>query len=132
MIITDLLPSWKLALHAASKSPKAIASYPDTVKRLEAYLATEGLELGAPGIRGFLAACEGAHVASVGSEALPEPVRLLPLADRREGAGRQPDDAHGQAQGRGGAHDVDTDQHRRTLKIAWAALLTATLHRREP
>ena len=30
---------WRLALAAASISPKAIISYPDSVKRLEAYLA---------------------------------------------------------------------------------------------
>jgi transposase len=29
-------------------------------------------------------------------------------------------------------NDVDTDQRRRTLKLAWAALLTSTPHRREP
>src|SRR5207248_7585728 len=29
-------------------------------------------------------------------------------------------------------NDVDTDQRRRTLEIAWAAPLTSTLHRREP
>lgn len=31
-----------------------------------------------------------------------------------------------------GPTDVDTDQRRRTLEIAWAALLTSTRHRREP
>jgi hypothetical protein len=30
---------WRLVLAAASISPKAIISYPDSVKRLEAYLA---------------------------------------------------------------------------------------------
>jgi len=42
--------------------------------------------------------------------------------------------AHPRCQ-RGAPHrtnDVDTDQRRRTLKIAWATLLTSTLHRREP
>jgi hypothetical protein len=31
-----------------------------------------------------------------------------------------------------GTNDVDTDQRRHTLDIAWAALLTTPLHRREP
>jgi site-specific recombinase XerD len=51
-----LLPSWKLALDAANKSSETIVSYLDSVKRLEAYLATEELPLDAPSIRGFLAA----------------------------------------------------------------------------
>jgi hypothetical protein len=37
-----LLPSRKLALGVANNSPKTIISYLDSVKRLEAYLATEG------------------------------------------------------------------------------------------
>jgi len=56
MILTALLPSWKLALDAANKSPKTIISYLDSAKRLEAYLATAALPLEASGIRGFLAA----------------------------------------------------------------------------
>jgi hypothetical protein len=36
MILTALLPSWKLALDAANKSPKTIVSYLDSAKRLEA------------------------------------------------------------------------------------------------
>ncbi len=55
MILTALLPSWELALDAANKSPKTITSYLDTPKRLAAYLAANDLELGAPGIRAFLA-----------------------------------------------------------------------------
>ena len=45
MILTALLPSWKLALDAANKSPKTITSYLDTPKRLAAYLDAEGLTL---------------------------------------------------------------------------------------
>src|SRR5690242_11640544 len=56
MILTALLPSWKLALDAANKSPKTIVSYLDTAERLEAYLSAEGLPLDAASIRGFLAA----------------------------------------------------------------------------
>jgi site-specific recombinase XerD len=56
MILAALLPSWKLALDAANKSPKTIISYLDSVKRLEAYLAAEGLPLESPAIRAFLAA----------------------------------------------------------------------------
>jgi hypothetical protein len=56
MILTALLPSWKLALDGANKSPKTIVSYLDSVKRLEAYLATEEAPLDAPGGRGFLTA----------------------------------------------------------------------------
>src|SRR5215469_14908645 len=56
MILTALLPSWKLALDAANKSPKTIVSYLDSVKRLEAYLAAEEMPLDSPSIRSFLAA----------------------------------------------------------------------------
>lgn len=56
MLLSALLPSWKLALDAANKSPKTISSYLDSIKRLEAYLAAEGLPLESEGIRGFLAA----------------------------------------------------------------------------
>jgi len=56
MILTDLLPSWELALQASNKSPGTITSYLDTAKRLAAYLASERQELDAPGIRAFLAA----------------------------------------------------------------------------
>jgi site-specific recombinase XerD len=56
MILTSLLPSWKLALDAANKSPKTISSYLDSVKRLEAYLASERVPLEPPAIRAFLAA----------------------------------------------------------------------------
>jgi hypothetical protein len=52
MILTALLPSWKLVLNAANKSPKTIVSYLDSVKRLEAYLATQEMPLDAPGIPG--------------------------------------------------------------------------------
>ena len=45
MLLSALLPSWKLAFDAAGKSPKTITSYLDSAKRLEAYLATEGLPL---------------------------------------------------------------------------------------
>jgi len=55
MILTALLPSWKLALDAANKSPKTITSYLDTPKRLAAYLDREGLTLGPAAIRRFLA-----------------------------------------------------------------------------
>jgi hypothetical protein len=37
MLLSALLPSWKLALDAAGKSPKTISSYLDSAKRLEAY-----------------------------------------------------------------------------------------------
>ena len=53
MILTALLPSWELALDAANKSPETIVSCLDSVKRLEAYLATEELPLDARSIRGF-------------------------------------------------------------------------------
>src|SRR5215467_1543104 len=43
MELTALLPSWKLALDAANRSPKTITSYLDSVKRLEAYLTDEEL-----------------------------------------------------------------------------------------
>jgi hypothetical protein len=56
MISTALLPSWRLALDAANKSPKTITSYLDSVKRLEAYLTDHELQLEAASIRGFLAA----------------------------------------------------------------------------
>jgi len=54
-VLSDLKPSWMLALDAANKSPKTIISYLDSVKRLEAYLAAEGLPLERPAIRAFLA-----------------------------------------------------------------------------
>jgi hypothetical protein len=54
MQLSALLPSWKLALDAAGKSPKTISSYLDSAKRLEAYLTTEGLPLEPEGIRAFL------------------------------------------------------------------------------
>jgi hypothetical protein len=38
MLLSALLPSWKLAFDAAGKSPKTISSYLDSAKRLEAYL----------------------------------------------------------------------------------------------
>jgi hypothetical protein len=53
MLLSALLPSWKLALGAASKSPKTIISYLDSAKRLEAYLASGGLPLAPAGIRGL-------------------------------------------------------------------------------
>jgi integrase/recombinase XerD len=56
MLLSALLPSWKLALDAANKAPKTINSYLDSAKRLEAYLAAEGLPLESPSIRAFLAA----------------------------------------------------------------------------
>jgi hypothetical protein len=56
MLLSALLPSWKLAFDAAGKSPKTISSYLDSAKRLEAYLTTEGLPLEPEGIRAFLAA----------------------------------------------------------------------------
>ena len=43
MLLSALLPSGKLALDAAGKSPKTISSYLDSAKRLEAYLTTDGL-----------------------------------------------------------------------------------------
>jgi len=43
--LTAMPPSWKLALDAADKSPNTITFYLDSVKRLEAYLASEGLLL---------------------------------------------------------------------------------------
>jgi len=46
MLLSALLPSWKLALDAAGKSPKTISSYLDSAKRLEAYLTTEGAPTG--------------------------------------------------------------------------------------
>jgi hypothetical protein len=42
MLLSALLPSWKLAL--------------DSAKRLEAYLAAEGIRLESPSLRAFLAA----------------------------------------------------------------------------
>ena len=54
MLLSALMPSWKLALDAAGKSPKTISSYLDSAKRLEAYLTTEGLPLEPEGIRAFL------------------------------------------------------------------------------
>lgn len=50
------LSSWRLALDAAKTSPQTIISCRDSAKRLEAYLAAEGLPLEPEGIRGFLAA----------------------------------------------------------------------------
>lgn len=47
-----MLLSWKLTLDAANKSPKAIISYLDSAKRLEAYPAAEGLPMKASGIPG--------------------------------------------------------------------------------
>lgn len=43
--LTALPPFWKLALDATDKSPNTITFYLDSVKRLEAYLAGEGLLL---------------------------------------------------------------------------------------
>ena len=56
MLLSALLPSSKLALDAASRSPKTISSYLDSAKRLEAYLTIKGLPLEPEGIRGFLVA----------------------------------------------------------------------------
>jgi integrase/recombinase XerD len=56
MLLSALLPSWRLALAAAGKSPKTISSCLDSAKRLEAYLTTEGLPLEPEGIRAFLVA----------------------------------------------------------------------------
>ena len=39
--LTASPPSWELALGAADKSPNTITFYLDSVKRLEAYLASE-------------------------------------------------------------------------------------------
>jgi hypothetical protein len=55
MLLSALVPSWKLALDAAGKSPKTISSYLDSAKRLEAYLTTEGLPLEPEGILVWLA-----------------------------------------------------------------------------
>jgi hypothetical protein len=44
MLLSALLPSWRLAFDAAGKSPKTISSYLDSAKRLEAYLTTEGFQ----------------------------------------------------------------------------------------
>jgi hypothetical protein len=54
-VLSDLKPCWMLALDAASKSPKTIISYLDSVKRLEAYLAVEELPFERPARRAFLA-----------------------------------------------------------------------------
>jgi site-specific recombinase XerD len=59
MLLSALLPSWKLALDAAGKSPKTISSYLDSAKRLEAYLTSAGLPLEPEGIRAFLVAERG-------------------------------------------------------------------------
>jgi hypothetical protein len=56
MILTALLPSWKPTSDAASKSPKTIVSYLDSVKRLEAYLTSHEVPLEAASIRAFLSA----------------------------------------------------------------------------
>ena len=65
LLLSALLTSWKLALGAANKSPKTIISYPDSAKRLEAYLAAEGLPLEPGGIRAFLVAeCDRTSPAS--------------------------------------------------------------------
>jgi site-specific recombinase XerD len=56
MILTGLLPSWELALDGANRSPKTIKAYFDSVRRLDAYLAKDGLPLDAPSIRAFLVA----------------------------------------------------------------------------
>jgi hypothetical protein len=45
VILAARLPSWRLALDAASMSPKTIISRRDSVKRLEAYLDADGLAL---------------------------------------------------------------------------------------
>ena len=54
---------WKLALGAASISPKAIISYPDSVKRLEAYLAAGGLPANKPLPGSHLPGLPGRHPA---------------------------------------------------------------------
>jgi len=56
MLLSALVPSWKLALDAGGKSPKTISSYLDSAKRLEAYPTTEGLPLEPEGIRSVLVA----------------------------------------------------------------------------
>ncbi len=43
LLLSGLLTSWKLALDAASKSPKTTISFLDSARRLEAYLAAQGL-----------------------------------------------------------------------------------------
>lgn len=59
--LNALIPSWELSLDGASKSPRTITSYLDSVRRLTAWLIEQGLPYGAettdaPGIRAFLAA----------------------------------------------------------------------------
>jgi site-specific recombinase XerD len=58
--LTRLLPSWRLALEGAGKSPKTITSYLSSVVKLASYLRTSGLpddteQTGAAEIRSFLA-----------------------------------------------------------------------------
>lgn len=98
MELTALLPSWKLALDAANKSPKTITSYLDSVKRLEAYLAAEGLPLDPPSIRAFLAEERD-------GQRQPQPRSTTRTSVSTSagwlarGAKRQPDGQSGEAQG---------------------------------
>ena len=41
MLLSALLPSWKLAARRRERIPRTILSYLDAVKRLEAYLSAE-------------------------------------------------------------------------------------------
>jgi hypothetical protein len=81
--VTALLPSWKLALGAASKSPRTINSKLDSAKRLEAYLTTEGLPLEPEGIRAFLVAERERTTSASAAKHYRKPARLLPLAADR-------------------------------------------------
>lgn len=56
MRLTDLLPSWELALDAGNKSPKTIVSYVDSVERLGGFLDGKGMPLEPKSIRAFLVA----------------------------------------------------------------------------
>lgn len=51
MALTGLLPSWRLALEAANRSPKTIRSYLDSVRKLQGYLAEQGMPSGIDDVR---------------------------------------------------------------------------------
>lgn len=55
-MLAGFIPSWELALDAAGRSPKTLKAYFDSIRRLDAYLAQNGMPLDAPSIRAFLVA----------------------------------------------------------------------------
>ena len=87
MLLSALLPFWRLALDAAGKSPKTISSYLDSAKRLEAYLTGVPRRVRLVGVH-FKPGVQGLHRPH--PDGLPGPAAPIP---RRAGvpAGQRPD-----------------------------------------